>query len=146
MKNNRVNLRSHMQTIKDVNLGRGALILPYVAFLAIVQSFKSVLLPVSLTASVMSVLYNVGTLCILSTVKGVQAKSSQGNNQAALEKSPLRQRTIHNLKGQSNEIFSLQFFFPNSCLSWPLRSGLKYFQLWQIFCRVIQISRGILLR
>ena len=41
------------------------------------------------------------------------------------------------LKGQSNEIFDLQFFH-NSNLSGALANGLKYFWFWFRFCGVIR--------
>ena len=43
------------------------------------------------------------------------------------------------LKGQSNEIFDLQFFFHNSNKPVPLTNGFKYFWIWLSFCWFIRI-------
>ena len=42
------------------------------------------------------------------------------------------------LKGQSNEIFDLQFFYHLNQPG-PLTNGLNYFRFWWSFRRVIQI-------
>ena len=49
---------------------------------------------------------------------------------------------VHTLKGQSNEIFDLQFFFHHLNHPGPLTNRLKYFRFWLGFRQIIQISSG----
>ena len=58
---------------------------------------------------------------------------TQADSIEKLKEAIIEGKLLVYLKGQSNEIFDLQFFFNISNLPGPLTNGLKYFRFWLSF-------------